>query len=60
MQEHYNAVENLLNVIEADPNAEEFHAPVDYKGLELNDYPDVIKNPMDLSTLRRNWNEGRY
>lgn len=51
-------MEVFLTAIEADPNAEEFHAPVDYTSLELHDYPDVIKRPMDLSTIRKNFNCG--
>jgi len=53
-------VENLLNSIEADPNAEAFTAPVDWEELELKDYPDVIKKPMDLGTLRANLKAGAY
>lgn len=34
-----------------------FHEPVDYVGLKLNDYLDVIKRPMDLTTLRTNLRE---
>jgi hypothetical protein len=50
----------LLDSIEADPNAEAFAAPVDWEDLELKDYPDVIKRPMDLGTLRANLNSGVY
>ena len=58
--ERYEMVENLLNQIEADPNAEAFTAPVDWEELELKDYPDVIKKPMDLGTLRANLKNGTY
>ena len=50
----------MLGQIEADPNAEEFHYPVDYEALELHDYPDVVKRPMDLSTLKRGFLNGKY
>jgi hypothetical protein len=53
-------VEGLLNSIEADPSAEMFMAPVDWEDLELKDYPEVIKNPMDLGTLRANLKNGTY
>lgn len=53
-------VEGLLNSIEADPNAEAFMLPVDWEELELKDYPDVIKKPMDLGTLRANLKNGAY
>lgn len=29
----------------------DFREPVDWKGLELYDYLDVIKHPMDLGTI---------
>jgi hypothetical protein len=35
-------------------------APVDWEDLELKDYPDVIKKPMDLGTLRTNVANGVY
>ena len=31
-----------------------FHAPVDPMKLGINDYFDVIKNPMDLGTIKVN------
>lgn len=37
-----------------------FAEPVDYLALGLNDYLEVIKRPMDLSTLRSNLMAGEY
>jgi len=37
-----------------------FSDPVDYVGLELEDYLDVVKRPMDLSTLAVNLALGEY
>ncbi|KNC83241.1 hypothetical protein, variant [Sphaeroforma arctica JP610] len=34
-------------------NAWPFAEPVDYKGLGLSDYPTIVKNPMDLGTIRK-------
>ena len=42
----------ILEQIEADPMSIEFLEPVDYIGYGLLDYPDIIKNPMDLSTIK--------
>ena len=42
----------LIDVISSDPNAEAFLEPVDWKELELLDYPDIVKNPMDLGTVK--------
>lgn len=40
--------------------AELFREPVDYVGLRLDDYLDVVKNPMDLKTLKKNLDNGKY
>ena len=30
-----------------------FRDPVDWRGLELLDYPDIVKRPMDLGTIKK-------
>lgn len=57
---HYDMVKDLIKTIEAIPDSEPFHTPVDWEDLELKDYPDVIKNPMDLGTLKKNIEFGKY
>jgi hypothetical protein len=37
-----------------------FYVPVDVKGLELHDYYDVIKKPMDLSLAQKNLDNDMY
>eukprot|EP00939_MAST-03C_sp_MAST-3C-sp1_P003695 g3695.t1 len=37
-----------------------FNSPVDYVKLEIPDYPNVIKRPMDLGTIRRKLHDGEY
>ncbi|KAI7901743.1 Bromodomain-containing protein [Cokeromyces recurvatus] len=37
-----------------------FLAPVDVVALNIPDYVDIIKHPMDLSTIERKLNEGDY
>lgn len=37
-----------------------FLKPVDYIGLNLMDYPEIIKEPMDLSTVAVNLHKGHY
>jgi hypothetical protein len=47
-------------VISADPNAEAFLYPVDFEELGLFDYPDVVKNPMDLQTVKQKLASNAY
>ncbi|CAO3598914.1 unnamed protein product [Absidia cylindrospora] len=37
-----------------------FLVPVDYVALNLPDYPSIVKEPMDLSTIEEKWNRGDY
>jgi len=46
--------------LEQQPEAYEFLYPVDYKGLGLDDYPLIIKNPMDISTVKRRIKQAKY
>lgn len=34
--------------------------PVDWKAMGIADYPLIIKQPMDLSTLKKNLLKGKY
>lgn len=43
---------NLLQQLEKEPNAAPFIEPVDWKALDLQDYPKIVKKPMDISTIR--------
>jgi len=49
-----------LNFLQNRPDAEAFLQPVDWKGLNLPDYPQIIKDPMDLGTIENNINRGVY
>ena len=37
-----------------------FYQPVDVKGLNLHDYHEVIKKPMDLGTIKEKIDDGKY
>lgn len=50
----------LLNQIEKEPNAAPFMEPVDWKGLDLQDYPKIVKKPIDLSTIRNKLKNKEY
>src|SRR5438105_15829930 len=43
-----------------DPEANPFRAPVDPIQLNIPDYFAVIKKPMDLETIRKKLDQGRY
>jgi len=42
------------------PDSVPFREPVDWRGLGLYDYPQIIKKPMDLSTVKSNIEKGVY
>lgn len=42
------------------PEGAAFRQPVDWKGLGLIDYPQIIKKPMDLGTIKNNLENGKY
>ena len=50
----------FLNAIWREAESVPFHYPVNFKELGLLDYPIVIKNPMDLSTMRKNIKNNKY
>lgn len=37
-----------------------FYEPVDYKKLQLPDYPKIITHPMDMGTVRQKLVDGKY
>ncbi|OMJ77714.1 hypothetical protein SteCoe_22617 [Stentor coeruleus] len=43
----------LLNLIELHEECQEFLSPVDYKRLGIPMYPIIIKNPMDIGTIKK-------
>jgi bromodomain-containing factor 1 len=45
--------DQILNMVCAHRSSEPFLYPVDYDGLRLYDYPLIVKEPMDLSTVRK-------
>lgn len=50
----------IINSLLASPISEAFREPVDWRGLGLEDYPVVIKKPMDLGTVKRLLEKGCY
>jgi len=59
-REETNKVLSLLKGLEQMDESVEFLHPVDYKGLGLDDYPLIIKIPMDLSTVKKKVKAAKY
>ncbi|KAG2576463.1 hypothetical protein PVAP13_6NG024600 [Panicum virgatum] len=51
---------NLLKSLMAHVWANPFLAPVDIVKLNIPDYFDIVKQPMDLGTIQKKMNAGRY
>lgn len=51
-KEDYAKMKQLIEGLEADPKAVGFLEPVDYITFGLIDYPQIIKQPMDLGTVK--------
>ena len=59
-QNQLTIIKNFISTIEKDRNAYIFLEPVDYVGMGLPDYPEIIKHPMDLSTIKKKINDSKY
>eukprot|EP00347_Sterkiella_histriomuscorum_P009971 403339178 len=52
-------IKQMIESIEEGPNAEPFLEPVQWQELGLVDYPQIIKRPMDFSTVKINMENGK-
>mmetsp|Transcript_5898 Transcript_5898/g.8914 ORF Transcript_5898/g.8914 Transcript_5898/m.8914 type:complete len:215 (+) Transcript_5898:110-754(+) len=50
----------LVNQIYSKADAEPFREAVDWKGLGLYDYPQIVKKPMDLGQIKRKIEKEEY
>ena len=50
----------IINNLSARADCEPFREPVDWKAVELYDYPKIIKKMMDLGTIKRKLEKGKY
>eukprot|EP00767_Chilomastix_cuspidata_P000756 gnl/Chilomastix_cuspidata/121.p3 GENE.gnl/Chilomastix_cuspidata/121~~gnl/Chilomastix_cuspidata/121.p3 ORF type:complete len:231 (-),score=68.78 gnl/Chilomastix_cuspidata/121:845-1537(-) len=60
---HENIIVSLCKVINMSKKQKHgsiFASPVDYISLRLPDYLDIVRRPMDFSTLKKNLLSGRY
>lgn len=59
-KEDIKRLKDVLNDIEEEAKSYEFREAVPWKELGLNDYPEVIKQPMDLKTCRSKLVKQKY
>ena len=52
--------DKILAGFRRNPICEPFLEPVNWRELGLDDYPDVVKRPMDLSTIAQSLSAGLY
>ena len=51
---------SVLEAVRAKPIANQFQSPVRWQEYDLQDYPQIIKNPMDLQTVSTKLTRRRY
>jgi len=51
---------SILKFLQSRQDASPFLEPVDWEFYGLTDYPEIIKNPMDLGTIETKLLEGKY
>ncbi|KAK9727433.1 hypothetical protein K7432_001872 [Basidiobolus ranarum] len=60
IREQHKYCGEILKALKRHPDAGHFLEPVDPVKLNVPDYPDIIRNPMDLKTMERKLNDCRY
>ena len=59
-EEPIKRITKIVNSLLANQDCAPFREPVDWRGLELFDYPQIITNMMDLGTVKRRLERGNY
>ncbi|RIB15774.1 Bromodomain-containing protein [Gigaspora rosea] len=59
-REHHKHCAAALKTLKHHSSAAPFLEPVDYVKYNIPDYPDIIKNPMDLGTVEQKLNDCAY
>ncbi|KAJ1430212.1 Bromodomain-containing protein [Ochromonadaceae sp. CCMP2298] len=59
-KEGFNEMYRVLCSIISRPESSAFREPVDWKGMGLPDYPEIIKHPMDLGTVKKGMESLQY
>ena len=50
----------MLTTLQKDQRTYIFLNPVDYIALNILDYPNIVKNPMDFTTIKTKLKEHKY
>lgn len=58
--QEWNLMSKLVGQFYGKTDAEPFREAVDWKGLGLFDYPQIIKKPMDLGQVKKNIETNKY
>lgn len=58
--EEYKQAMACMEAVQAHPDADPFMVPVDWRGLNLPDYPKIVKKPMDLGTILEKLDSDKY
>jgi len=58
--EEWDQFKKLLGKVMSWTEVEPFLTPVDWRYLGLTDYPEIIKKPMDLGTVKSRFDAGQY
>lgn len=59
-EDAFKKMMKLVNSLLQRQDCVPFREPVDWRGLELYDYPKIIKKLMDLGTVKRKLDRGQY
>ena len=59
-EEPLKRMTKIVNSLLARQDCAPFREPVDWRGLELYDYPEIIDKMMDLGTIKRRLERGHY
>lgn len=56
-KEEVKKIKTIWQSLQDNNDSLEFRHPVDWEGMGLVDYPELIKHPMDLSTINKKLRE---
>lgn len=60
LSEPMKQCQQILKLVQGKPDATPFLEPVDWEQYGLTDYPEIITQPMDLGTVQKKLEDGKY